>query len=50
MSGRDIKDRLLKVALHKAISEDQDVVTWDNFLYALKHHEKEKNEPKDMFA
>lgn len=50
MSGRDIKDRLLKVALHKAISEDQDVVTWENFQYALKHHEKEKNEPKNMFA
>jgi len=50
MSGRDIKDRLLKVALHKAISEDQDSVTWENFQYALKHHEKEKNEPKDMFA
>ncbi len=50
MSGRDIKDRLLKVALHKAISEDQDVVTRENFQYALKHHEKEKNEPKDMFA
>lgn len=50
MSGRDIKDRLLKVALHKAISEDQNVVTWENFQYALKHHEKEKNEPKDMFA
>ncbi len=50
MSGRDIKDRLLKVALHKAISEDQESVTWENFQYALKHHEKEKNEPKGMFA
>ncbi len=50
MSGRDIKDRLLKVALHKAISEDKDSVTREDFQYALKHHEKEKNEPKDMFA
>jgi AAA family ATPase len=50
MSGRDIKDRLLKVALHKAISEDQDVVTRENFKYALKLNEKEKNQPKDMFA
>lgn len=50
MSGRDIKDRLLKVALHKAISEDKDIVTREDFQYALKHHEKEKNEPKDMFA
>lgn len=50
MSGRDIKDRLLKVALHKAISEDQESVTWENFQYALKHQEKEQNQPKDMFA
>ena len=50
MSGRDIKDRLLKVALHRTISEDRTSVTWEDFKYALKHHEKEKNEPKDMFA
>jgi len=25
-------------------------VTREDFQYALKHHEKEKNEPKDMFA
>ena len=50
MSGRDIKDRLLKVALHKAISEDKDVVTMEDFHYALKHYKKETNEPKGMFA
>lgn len=50
MSGRDIKDRLLKVALHKAIADDKDVVSMDDFYYALKHNEKKKNEPKDMFA
>lgn len=50
MSGRDIKDRLLKVALHKAISEDRDVITKEDFQYALKHHKKETNEPKSMFA
>jgi AAA family ATPase len=50
MSGRDIKDRLLKVALHRAISEDQDGITWEDFQYAFKHHEREKNEPKGMFA
>jgi len=50
MSGRDIKDRLLKVALHLTISEDRGSVTWEDFQHALKHHEKEKNEPKGMFA
>jgi AAA family ATPase len=50
MSGRDIKERLLKTALHKAISEDMDTVTWDHMEYALKLYKKEKNEPKHMFA
>ncbi len=50
MSGRDIKERLLKTALHKAISEDMDSVTWEHMEYALKLHKNEKNEPKHMFA
>jgi AAA family ATPase len=50
MSGRDLKERLLKVALHFAISENRSCVTWKDFQHALKHHEKEKNEPKGMFA
>jgi AAA family ATPase len=50
MSGRDIKDRLLKVALHRTISEDRTSITWEDFQHALKHHDKEKNEPKGMFA
>ncbi len=50
MSGRDIKERLLKTALHKAISEDTDSVTWDHVEYALNLYKTEKNEPKHMFA
>jgi len=50
MSGRDIKERLLKTALHKAISDDMDTVTWEHMEYALKLHKNEKNEPKHMFA
>lgn len=50
MSGRDIKDRILKVALHKAISEDKDLVDETHIEYALKLHKKEKNAPKGMFA
>jgi AAA family ATPase len=50
MSGRDIKDRILKVALHKAIFEDEEIITWDHFKYALKQHKIKLNEPKGMFA
>ncbi|WP_414469630.1 AAA family ATPase [Methanobacterium sp. ACI-7] len=50
MSGRDIKERVLKTALHKAISEDKEKLTWEHFEYAFKLHKKEKNEPKHMFA
>lgn len=50
MSGRDIKEKLLKTALHKAISEDKGNVDQKDFDYALKNQEKEKNEPKNMFV
>lgn len=50
LSGRDIKDRILKVALHKAISEDEESVSWDHAKYALKQIKIEKSEPKGMFA
>lgn len=50
MSGRDIKDRILKVALHKAIYEDEDTVKWEHIKYALKQHKIKQNEPKGMFA
>ncbi len=50
LSGRDIKERVLKTALHKAISNDDPKLTWEHMEYALKLHKKEKNEPKDMFA
>ena len=50
LSGRDIKDRILKVALHKAISEDEESVSWNHIKYALKQIKTEKSEPKGMFA
>ena len=50
MSGRDIKDRVLKVALHKAIYEDEDQVSWDHIQYALKQIKNDENGPKGMFA
>jgi AAA family ATPase len=50
LSGRDIKERVLKVALHKAIYEDEEILTWNHINYALKQIKDNKNEPKGMFA
>jgi len=50
MSGRDIKERVLKVALHKAIYEDVDLITWGQIKYALKQLKKDNDQPKGMFA
>jgi len=50
MSGRDLKERILKVALHHTISENREFVIWKDFQHAFKHLEKDKNEPEDMFA
>lgn len=50
MSGRDIKEKLLKNALHKAISDDEKEVEMKHIEYALKNYQTEKNEPKGMFA
>ncbi len=49
-SGRDIKERVLKVALHKALSDDEDVLVWKHIEYALNHHKKDKKDPKGMYA
>jgi len=50
LSGRDIKERVLKTALHKAISDDDSILTWKHMEYSLKLYKKETNEPKHMFA
>lgn len=50
MSGRDLKEKLLKSALHKAISEDKNIVTKDHIDYALKNYASKKDEPKGMFV
>ncbi|HIH71585.1 MAG TPA: AAA family ATPase, partial [Methanothermobacter thermautotrophicus] len=49
MSGRDIKDRVLKTALHRAIAEDSESVRAEHIEYALKER-KVSGEPKHMFA
>ena len=49
MSGRDIKDKILKNALHNAIINDHDTVTMEDIDFALKVTEVKKDEVKGMF-
>ena len=49
MSGRDIKEKLLKTSLHNAISKDKDKVTLADVNYALNSLNKNKTDIKGMF-
>ena len=50
MSGRDIKDKILKNALHNAIINDHDTVTMEDIDFALKVTKVKKDEVKGMFG
>jgi AAA family ATPase len=49
-SGRDIKDKLLKTALHKSILEDSKAVTQEHLDQAFKGIPKKPSPPKEMFS
>ena len=49
MSGRDIKEKILKTALHNAISNDCDTVTMENIEYALESAKIKNKDVKGMF-
>jgi AAA family ATPase len=49
MSGRYIKDKILKNALHNAIINDHDTVTMEDIDFALKVTKVKKDEVKGMF-
>lgn len=49
MSGRDIKEKILKTSLHHAISQDKEIVDMEDINYALKVSNIAKNEVKGMF-
>ena len=49
MSGRDIKEKILKTALHNAIINDKETVTLDDVYFALKLNKYKKEEVKGMF-
>lgn len=51
MSGRDIKEKLLKSALHMALYEDKEEISMSHFDQALKTFKSRKNNPpKHMFS
>ncbi|MBZ9571213.1 AAA family ATPase [Methanobrevibacter sp. TMH8] len=50
LSGRDIKEKLLKSALHRALYEDDDEITLKHFEYALNNYKSQNNPPKYMFG
>jgi len=50
LSGRDLKDKLLKVALHKAIIEDSKIISKEHMDAALKGVPQKPRPPKEMFG
>ena len=49
MSGRDIKEKILKTALHNAIANDEDKITMKDIDYSLKASKLKDNDVKGMF-
>ena len=49
LSGRDIKEKILKTALHNAISNDDEIITMNHIDYALKSSKTKNTEVKGMF-
>ena len=48
MSGRDIKEKLLKTSLHRGISNDSSIITMDDINFAYKLSKKKFNDVKGM--
>lgn len=49
LSGRDIKEKILKTSLHNAISNDSESITMKNIEYALKSFKIKNSDVKGMF-
>ena len=49
LSGRDIKEKILKTSLHNAISNDADIITMENIEYALNSFKIKNSDVKGMF-
>ncbi|WP_298522389.1 AAA family ATPase [uncultured Methanobrevibacter sp.] len=49
LSGRDIKEKILKTALHNTIANDGDIINMENIDYALKSTKIKNRDVKGMF-
>ena len=49
LSGRDIKEKILKTALHNSIASDDDTITMKNIDYAIKASKIKNKDVKGMF-
>lgn len=49
LSGRDIKEKILKTSLHNAISNDSEIITMKNIEYALNNIKIKNTDVKGMF-
>lgn len=49
LSGRDIKEKVLKTALHNAIANDNDIINMENIDYAIKSTKIKNTDVKGMF-
>ncbi len=49
LSGRDLKEKILKTALHNAISSDSEIITMKNIEYALESSKIKNMDVKGMF-
>ncbi len=49
LSGRDIKEKILKTSLHNAIANDSNTITMENIDYALKSTKIKNRDIKGMF-
>ena len=49
LSGRDIKEKILKTSLHNAIANDSETITMENIYYALNSTKIKNRDIKGMF-
>ena len=49
LSGRDLKEKILKTALHNAIANDCEIITMENIDYAIKNSKIKSTDVKGMF-
>ena len=49
LSGRDLKEKILKTALHNAIANDSEIITMEHIDYAINTSKVKNNDVKGMF-